>query len=109
MLGSVGGLVEVISKVVDNVVASDAEEVLKTVRGYVTRSFMRFIYLFNFLPHRNGCGWYILFRIESMHSTTHHRCLSQSFPLLYLMYEVSATHLAKCHVFLQVYTMPKFI
>ena len=51
MLGSVGGLVEVISKVVDNVVASDAEVVLKTVRGYVTRSFMRFIYLFNFLPH----------------------------------------------------------
>ena len=45
MLGSVGGLVEVISKVVDNVVASDAEEVLKTVRGYVTRSLMRFIFV----------------------------------------------------------------
>ena len=42
---------EVISKVVDNVVASDAEEVLKTVKGYVTRSLMRFIYLFNLLPH----------------------------------------------------------
>ena len=51
MLGSVGGLVVVISKVVDNVVASDAEEVLKTVGGYVTRSLMRFIYLFHFLPH----------------------------------------------------------
>ena len=52
MLGSVGGLVEVISKVVDNVVASDAEVVLKTVKGYVTRSLMRFIYLFNFLPQK---------------------------------------------------------
>ena len=45
MLGSVGGLVEVISKVVDNVGASDAEVVLETVEGYVTRSLMRFVVL----------------------------------------------------------------
>ena len=45
MLGSVGGLVVVISKVVDNVGASDAEVVLETVEGYVTRSLMRFVVL----------------------------------------------------------------
>ena len=38
MLGSVGGLVVVISKVVDNVGASDAGVVLETVEGYVERS-----------------------------------------------------------------------
>ena len=35
----------VISKVVDNVGASDAEVVLETVEGYVTRSLMRFVVL----------------------------------------------------------------
>ena len=45
MLGSVGELVVVISKVVDNVGASDAEVVLETVEGFVERSMMRFVVL----------------------------------------------------------------
>ena len=45
VLGSVGGLVVVISNVVDDVGGSDAEVVLETVEGYVTRSLIRFVVL----------------------------------------------------------------
>ena len=45
VLGSVGGLVVVISNVVDDVGGSDAEVVLETVEGYVTSSLIRFVVL----------------------------------------------------------------